>query len=255
MKKIIFSLLAVIFISMGLNAQTTYWIPEGSKTEINGNKMKVTPPTGYSYLAKLNTGTVVELISGNTICCDCTSGSGQCMPAIGGGHKGCFLSGCTKCDASASITYNGTDQKILEGGYVNFSLGVKVETQNLKLPQIFTSAFQNEKFKKGLDAFINKIYLGQTVPTNVIVNGNTSTAPEGYKFVYVNAYGRGLFLVVPNTFQEGLRTASISCACSNGSCSAKSQLGVAYCEGDCSGVCCGSGITTGGNILIQHSQF
>lgn len=148
---------------------------------------------------------------------------------------------------------NGREQKVTEGGFVNFSLGVSFETRNFSLPQAPTAAFENAQFRKGVNDFITKIYGQQSLPPKVVVAGDNIVAPKGYQLAYLNAYGRGVIVLVPNTITLAFKLSSAKCTCSDGNCSPEDILFGVTCRGACKGTCCLNAITSSGATVLLQS--
>ena len=81
----------------------------------------------------------------------------------------------------------------------------------------------------------------------MIYDGKTFQAPNGYAAARVNVFGRAAVVLVPDTAPANvvLEGGGGSCSCTSGTCTYGSRRipPISYCEGSCSGTCT---LTTGG---------
>lgn len=255
MKKIILTLM-VLAVTFTITAQTTF-IPKGSIINPDGECSVVVPPAGWTYIALQSDNTHFEGTANITICCDCTSGSGTCTPIARGNDMGCLSSyGCRTCNSSVRTKPidKNTDLYVLNGGYVNYGLGISFKKDKEVLPAIFPQMEKSDFVQKAIQDFLFKTYKGAKVPAAVVKDGIV-TAPTGYKLAAVNVFGRGGFIVVPQNTDLPLEATAASgrCTCSAGTCSFFSMLSVSGCKGECTGSCCLSLQKDGSSTTIFYS--
>ena len=109
-----------------------------------------------------------------------------------------------------------------------------------ELPSVFESLFLYPNVKKEYCEFLLKYYKSLTDIPEAKIEGNTAIAPDGFRFVVLNIYGRAALTLLPDN--EITRAApgggTYSCPCSgSGKCKTKSTLGYYSCEKDGCDVC------------------
>lgn len=231
-----------------------FWLPDKTKIEkVEGkdeNKIVFTAPEGYIYYGYAKDTSLIvwnskEQGGGSvTVTCDCTNGSDDnCSPVGHNGTVNCVISpGCTTCDRKektadpiAKIEY-----EILQGGFVNPSLGVSFAQQNEELPYAFEALLHYPEIKQQLDDFMLQFY--DDLDDIPLATGDNEflSAPEGYRFVVLNVYGRALVTILPiskSINSAGGSTYSCPCNGTSGTCKTESSWGYYYCEKSSSNPC------------------
>tara|TARA_B110000090_G_C13368753_1_gene441150 strand:+ start:362 stop:1177 length:816 start_codon:yes stop_codon:yes gene_type:complete len=229
------------------------WLPPESTTSVEEGIMTVSSPAGWRYVGTQEDGSVAvaDVGADGTISCTCNS-SGKCMPfkgsSLGGSTSGCAGS-CTNCTMLQSVVSGGIDVNIKEGGYYNPNLETVVIASEDKYPSVFAALTQLPAFQTKLQEFYENAYNGQPIVEMTDVDGEIS-APDGYSLLCIAIMGRGLLVIVPDSYAITMVgsdvNASASCSCTEGNCELKSgSIGLAsakYCDGNCTGTC---SLTTG----------
>ncbi len=231
-----------------------FWLPE--KTEIEkkeskeGNQIVFTAPAGYLYYGFAKDSSLIvwdnKTPGGNTVTvtCDCTNGNDDnCNPVGNGGTINCVIQpGCTSCERKekAQNPTAKTEFEILEGGFVNPSLGVSFAQPNDELPYAFEALFHYPEIKLQLDEFMLQFYSDLSDIPIISSEDETITAPTGFQFVVLNVYGRALVTIIPES--KGINEAggyTYTCPCNgtSGNCKTKSSFGYYYCEKPSSNPC------------------
>ncbi len=187
----------------------------------------------------------------------CTKGGGGCFPTQFGGTWGCaFQTPCTNCTGAAIMPSSGGKLTTITGeGFVNFSLGVSFAASGEDLFMVNDSILLSAQFTTGVENFLEKIYGYNTTPVP-ISKGKIVTAPTGYKFTVINAYGRGILALAPNNYNVPYEVgASFSCTCQGtGTCTANTvPFKGSYCSGTCKPGCCAADLN--GRIILQGAQY
>ncbi len=223
-----------------------FWLPDKTKIEkVEGkdeNQIVFTAPEGYIYYGYATDSSLIVWNSkaqggSVTVTCDCTNGSDDnCSPVGHNGTVNCVIEpGCTTCDRSekAKDPVTKTEYEILRGGFVNPSLGVSFAQPNEELPYAFEALLHYPEIKQQLDNFMLQFYSDLNDIPMVTGDDDFITAPEGYRFVVLNVYGRALVTLIPNTKSVnavGGHTYSCQCNGTSGNCEVDSSWGYYYCE-------------------------
>jgi hypothetical protein len=224
-----------------------FWLPD--KTEIekvedkDENQIVFTAPEGYIYYGFASDSSLIiwdnkEQGGGSvTVTCDCTNGSDDnCSPVGHNGTVNCVISaGCTTCKRKEKATdpVTKTEYEILSGGFVNPSLGVSFAQPDEELPYAFKALLFYPEIKQQLDEFMLQFYADLNEIPEAINNEESLVAPEGYKFIVLNVYGRALVTIIPES--KGINSAgghTYTCPCNgtSGICEEDSFMGYHYCE-------------------------
>jgi hypothetical protein len=223
------------------------WVPPGAKVSGSGQCQSVQASGDWSYLAIGQDGRLYEGAKEVTICCDCTSNNGTCLPGGSGTKIACLsTNGCIECRASYSLAI-GTG--IRSGGFVQYNAGVSFVDQSRALPALFPGIEKSDRFIQAVTSFQQKMY-GTAQPPPPLINDGIITAPKGYKLARVQVFGRGGLIVVPDktVIPSAAFVGSGKCRCSDGTCTYFSRIGYYGCDGDCRGICCMSSQADGSNL-------
>ncbi len=224
-----------------------FWLPDKTKIERvegkNGNRIIFTAPEGYIYYGfAIDSSLIVwnnkEQGGGSvTVTCDCTNGSDDdCSPVGHNGKVSCIISaGCTTCKRIEKATdpVTKTEYEILSGGFVNPSLGVSFAQPGEEIPYAFKALLYYPEIKQQLNKFMLQFYADLKMIPETVSNEESIAAPEGYKFVVLNVYGRALVTLIPES--KGINAAgghTYTCPCNgtSGTCKEKSFMGYHFCE-------------------------
>jgi len=143
-----------------------------------------------------------------------------------------------------SVVAGGISTEVVTGGYYNPNLETIVILNGDNYPSVFDALYELPSFQTKLQTFYDSAYNGQPVPQMITTNG-VVTAPEGYSLICIAIMGRGLLVVVPESYATiavGYDVnAKASCSCTQGDCTLKSKgllgYGAKWCDGNCSGTC------------------
>jgi hypothetical protein len=162
MKKLIFGLIAIVFISNFSYSQfdgtltknvikfeNLFDIPSGSKIIYDKEKNKFDFTLNNDYLISgVDSKGQLKIAAGGTITCKCTKGSG-CNPFIanGGSIVGCSVTACTACSMTCSIMIDNSAFELSKVTIIDKSEKIhfiteKEELLSLKCPQ---STFLEDK--------------------------------------------------------------------------------------------------------------
>lgn len=234
-----------------------FWLPPNTIIEEidgeNDRRIVFTAPEGYIYYGYTTDNSLIEWSSkdvggGNTVTvtCDCTEGSDdKCSPVGHDGTVNCVISpGCTSCDRKEKVSnpIAKTEFQISEGGFVNPGLGVTFAKPEDDLPYAFEALLHYPEVKQQLDRFMLQFYRDLAEIPIPIGDEETLTAPDGYKFVVLNVYGRALVTILPSSVYKSTESAggaTYSCPCNgtSGKCKSDSNFGYYFCKKDSSSPC------------------
>lgn len=215
-----------------------FWLPDKTKIEKDEgkdeNQIVFTAPEGYVYYGFATDSSLIvwnnKAQGGSvTVTCDCTNGSdNNCSPVGHNGTVNCVIEpDCTTCDRKekAKDAITKTEYEILQGGFVNPSLGVSFAQPNEELPYAFEALLHYPEIKQKLDTFMLQFYEELDDIPLVTSDDELLIAPEGYKFVVLNVYGRALVTILPTS--KSVKSAggsTYSCPCNGtGNCLTKSK--------------------------------
>lgn len=219
------------------------WLPDKTTIETSENQIVFTAPKGYLYYGFAKDGNLIKWDikappgGSVVVTCDCTNGNdANCKPVGYAGKVWCIMEdGCLSCDRIVKAIQNleKTEFEILEGGFVNPSLGVGFAQHNDELPYAFEALFHYPEVKEQLDKFMLQFYSDLSELPIVISNEETITAPTGYRFIVLNVYGRALVTLIPEAKEinaPGGYTYTCPCNGTSGKCVTRSRAGFHFCE-------------------------
>ena len=206
------------------------FFPEGTVFDTIDNKLMFTAPTGWEYVFVLNETDVAHIgAASGSLTCTCTQtdpeaeGEGGCHPQLhaSSGSLSCMVtSPCTSCNKDVALAGDINLEEIKKGGYVNLSADIKAMTATEMLPSAFSEMFTIDEINDKFIDFQNEIYGNSTPPSPIDAGDNIIEAPSGYTFVYLNAFGRGLAMLIPvdeidniPSVQQPVTVSSVSCNC------------------------------------------
>jgi len=208
-------------------------------------------PKGYYYYG-ISTDNNLFLYEGKeqgggsvTVTCKCTDGNANnCSPVGNGGKIACVIEdGCNSCSRSQSVKSSKGEEFILNGGFVMPELGINFAKEGEDLPYVFESLFLYPDVVEQYTEFLLMYYNSLDEIPDVVIDDNSAIAPEGFRFVVLNIYGRTSISLLPDN--EITKTApgggTYSCPCTGqGKCKVKSTFGYYTCEKDGCDVCNGA---------------
>lgn len=219
------------------NISDPIWLPKGTRTIINGNTLNFTVPNGWVYIIKEEdeNGAILpaRIASGasGSVTCTCSEANpgedlGGCHPFVDSqGNLGCIItSPCVTCSRSTGTIIGRDILKIIEGGFVNFEKGINFMKKGEDLPLAFPAMAEIESINNSMNQFVEEIYGISQIPEAILhPETNEVYAPDGYKFVMINVYGRAAAVIFPEDFVATLSNAVISdkiqCEClAEGNC-------------------------------------
>jgi len=229
-----------------------FWLPENTTIETiegeNGDEIIMTAPEGYLYYGFSSDSSLITYDdkvapSGNsvTVTCDCTDGDDEkCGPVGNDGIVNCVIQpGCNTCERKEKVQDPTTKEEgieILSGGFINPSLGITFAQPEDDLPYAFEAMLYYPEIKQQLDNYMLNFYSNLNEIPQVNSNDDFIIAPEGYKFVVLNVYGRALAVLLPDTKEikeVGASGYTYSCPCNgtSGKCKHKSNIaGYHWCK-------------------------
>ncbi len=231
-----------------------FWLPDKTKIEkIEGkdeNQIIFTAPEGYIYYGYTTDSSLIiwdnksQTRSSVSVTCDCTNGSDDnCSPVGNGGEVSCVIqTGCTSCDRVEKAKNDDTkiEYEILQGGFVNPSIGISFAQPDEDLPYAFEALLAYPDVQEEFETFILQFYNSMEDIPMAIDNGDYMTAPDGYKFSVLNIYGRALVVLLPESKSinnVGGYTYSCPCNGTTGKCKVKSSWGYYFCKKSSSNPC------------------
>ena len=207
-------------------------------------------PEGYVYLGYTTDSSLIDWVnkssgrSSVSVTCDCTNGSDEnCSPVGNGGEVSCVIeAGCTTCDRVEKAKNDETKEEyeILQGGFVNLNIGITFAQPEDELPYAFEALLDYPEVEEQIISFMNQFYDDMSEIPVAESDGEYIIAPEGYKFVVLNVYGRALVTLLPDTKSinaAGGYTYSCPCNGTSGKCKVKSTWGYYYCKKSSSDPC------------------
>jgi hypothetical protein len=206
-----------------------FWLPENTTIEEiegeNGVEIIMTAPEGYLYYGFSSDSSLISYEdkappfgSSVTVTCDCTNGSDDnCNPVGNNGIINCVISpGCTTCERKEKVKDPVTKEneiEILTGGFINPDLGITFAQIEDDLPYAFEAMFYYPELKVQFDSFILNFYENFNEQPEPIGNGEQVTAPPGYRFHVLNAFGRAIVTLLPENKEAGAGGVTYSCDC------------------------------------------
>ncbi len=217
-----------------------FWLPENTTIENiqgeNGGEIIMTAPEGYLYYGFSSDSSLISYNnktlpfgSSVTVTCDCTNGSDEnCDPV---GHNGtitCVIEpGCTTCERKEKVKDPDAKEneiEILTGGFINPDLGISFAQPEDNLPYAFEAMLYYPELKVQFGSFILNYYDDFNAIPEPIGDGGQVTAPSGYRFYVLNAFGRAIVTLLPENKEAGAGGVSYSCDCSGtGVCDVKKK--------------------------------
>jgi hypothetical protein len=150
---------------------------------------------------------------------------------------------------------------IAGGGYFQLNAPSRLLQNGESIPAVFDELVNFPDFQQRLKSFYDKAYSGTEIQKPVYGPDGSISAPKDFSIVGVSIMGRGLVVIVPESFAKrelGYATnAKASCKCSNntGGCTLKDKtilgMGSIWCDGTCNGCT----LTTNSKVISPYQRY
>lgn len=230
------------------------WTPRNTTVkQVSAGNIHILNSNQYRYIGVSLNGQIVTGLSGVSMSCTCTAGSGGCNPVKSGDNYGCVLgTNCTACSGSKGGIIAGTAPgefqtvALKSGGFISRNIEVHFATKSELLEQ----------------AYFFPAMTGIPEINEAVRNFKVQYGGKDSVRTLVSVAGRIAILQVDRKMAElshaSVLSAKASCSCTDGTCVAATYWGSDYCDAkDCKGTCTlSTGLKVDGKPLqYQCFQF